>query len=98
MTLYEEFEGPPAANVSFYLYKRDQNATLIDNDNLDELDLSLPFVIYVHGFSASVETSRAQLHAQAYIDKGGYNFVAADWSEEAEQFYTIAVRSAPDVG
>lgn len=87
-----------ASNITFYLFNDAVNGSILDYDNLDELDVSLPFIFYLHGFSASVETSRAREYVEVYRKIGGYNFVAVDWSIDAGGSYLLAVINTPSIG
>ena len=48
---------------------------------LEYLDLSLPTVMYIHGFNDAARDISVQTVVKAYIKRGGFNILALDWSE-----------------
>lgn len=88
-----------AYNVTYYLYTNGVNDTLLKENELDDLDTSLPFVFFIHGWTSSAQsdTDIPEL-ADAYLNKSDYNFIAVDWSAEADGLYTVAVEYAQSVG
>lgn len=91
--------GLTAHNVTYYLYTYGVNATLLKKEELDELDTSLPFVFYIHGWDTSArEDMDISKMADAYLNKSDINFIAVDWAAEANRIYTLAVKYIESVG
>lgn len=57
-------------------------------DNLvDQLDRSLPTVLYIHGYKDSVDTEGVSTVVNAYLQRGDHNILVLDWSKLCENDY-----------
>lgn len=99
LRLNRERRDLTAYNVTYYLYTYGVNDTLLEEDELDELDTSLPFVFFIHGWESSAQTNTdIPKMADAYLNNSDINFIAVDWSAEANELYTVAVEYVESVG
>lgn len=65
---------------------------------LPYLNLSLKTVMYVHGFSESVDSVSVQTIVTQYLCLGNHNIIATDYSKLANQSYVASAASAVSVG
>lgn len=84
--------------VTFYLYNYANNGTLLTGDNLDVVDVSLPFVFIIHGWTSAANDTFVSELTDAFLSKGDYNIIPVDWSTPADDFYTQSAEYTQDVG
>jgi len=52
---------------------------------------NLPTVIYTHGFKETKDSESVQAVKDAYLHRGGYNFIVLDWSAYSSGLYFATV-------
>lgn len=92
------FRSVREEEVTFYLYNYAVNGSQITTDDLEMVDVSLPLVFIVHGWSSAANDSFVEELTDAYLSKGEYNVVPVDWSSPADDFYTDSAEYTRDVG
>lgn len=93
------FRSVREEEVGFYLYNNyAANGTLLTPDNLDDVDVSLPFVFIIHGWTSAANDTFVLELADAFLSKGDYNVIAVDWSTHADRLYTESAEYTRDVG
>ncbi|XP_066581540.1 pancreatic triacylglycerol lipase-like isoform X2 [Prorops nasuta] len=72
----------------------------IDNTDLlmDLVDNSKPTVLYVHGYTESVESTSVKTVVGAYLKRKDHNTIAVDYSKFAGEDYLSVAKGAGDVG
>lgn len=84
--------------VTFYLFTDDVNNTELYDDNLYEVDVSLPTVLIIHGWVDTSNDSWVEELTDAYITTGDYNVITVDWSPIANLSYLVSVADVKLVG
>lgn len=85
-------------DVIFYLSTNEYNRTLLDEDNLDTLDVDLPFFVLIHGWSTNSTVDWVIDLTAELLDQGDYNVIAVDYTPIAELDYISAVADSPAIG
>lgn len=84
--------------VTFYLFSEDYNNTELYDNNLDEVDVSIPTVFITHGWVDTSNDSWVERLTDAYLDKGDYNVITVNWSPIANLSYLVSVADVKLVG
>lgn len=84
--------------MTFYLFGDDVNNTELFDDTLNEVDISLPTVVLIHGWVDNSNDSWVEDLTDAYIDTGDYNIITVDWSPVANLSYLVSVFDVKLVG
>ncbi|KAF4517965.1 hypothetical protein B566_EDAN005332 [Ephemera danica] len=96
----------PMRDVTFQLYQGTDVTTqrqLLARDDasirLSGFDPKLPTVFYIHGFLDYPDAEEVQIMKQAYMTRGGHNFIVVNWRRlAAGPWYPTAVANISPVG
>lgn len=84
--------------MSFFLFTDEVNNTELYDDNLSEVDVSLPTVLIIHGWVDTSNDSWVEALTDAYLDTGDYNVITVNWSPIANLSYVVSVADVRLVG
>lgn len=84
--------------VTFFLFTEDSNNTELFDDNLNEIDITLPIVLIIHGWVDNSNDSWVERLTEAYLIQGDSNVITVDWSPIANLSYFVSVADVKLVG